>query len=408
MKSVTRGNIKMAVASVRTTKARSFLTVFGIIIGVASVITVLAIGEGIQHQVSKQVEQLGKNLITIRAGQVQTASLNSLVNLAGVNTSAGLLSDKDIKAAQKTPDVNLVVPLSYVPGSVHGDHTVSDGLVLGTSGDLPEAVHQSAEFGAFFSEDDEGTNVAVLGAHIAKQLFNDEVPLGQSFTFRGQTFLVRAIMNEFDSAPFSTEVDFNDAIFIPYTTAKDLTNNQATPFEILVRPNALNETTRVESALRKNLLKLHSDPSDFTVLKQSESLAATNSILNLITHLISGVAAISLLVGGIGIMNIMLVSVTERMHEIGIRKAVGATNRQILSQFVIEATVLSLVGALLGIIVAFIVDAVLHIFTNLTPVISWEAVLLATGVSLAVGIIFGTAPALKAARKDPISALRNE
>src|SRR6185437_6322582 len=146
----------------------------------------------------------------------------------------------------------------------------------------------------------------------------------------------------------------------------------------------------------------------FEVLSGNQNLVASDTILDLLTRLIAGIAAISLLVGGIGIMDVMLVSVTERMHEIGIRKALGATNRQILSQFLIESTVLSLTGGLIGILISLLIDYLLRIFTTLTPEISWQAVVVATVVSFLVGITFGSIPALKAARKDPIDALRND
>ena len=408
MKSVTKGNIKAAVASVRTTKARSLLTMLGIIIGVASVITVVGIGQGVKEQVSKQIGQLGKDLITIRAGHTEAASLDSVLNQTGVSSTGGLLTDNDITTAQHTFGVAAAAPLAVVPGGVTGDHTAPSSVVLGTTSALPSVIGQGEAFGSFFNDTSIDSDGAVLGANAAKQLFDEDVPLGRSLTFRGQTFVVRAIMNQFDTAPFSSEVDFNNAIFIPYQTAKALTNNQTSPYEILVKPNNPSNSSSVETALQTNVAKNHADPNDFTVLKQSQSLLATNSILNLLTRLIAGVAAVSLLVGGIGIMNIMLVSVTERMHEVGIRKAVGATNRQILSQFMIESAVLCLSGGIIGIVLAFIVDVLLRIFTSLAPDISWQVVVLATGVSLLIGLIFGTAPAVKAARKDPISALRNE
>jgi putative ABC transport system permease protein len=408
MKSVTKGNIKAAIASVRTTKGRSFLTMLGIIIGVASVITVVGIGQGVKQQVSKQINQLGKDLITIRAGHTEAASLDSVLNQTGVSSAGGILTDKDVTTAQHTAGVSAAAPLAVVPGSVRGDHTAPSSVVIGTTGMLASVINQNEAYGRFFTADSGDDSSVVLGASAAQQLFDDEVPLGRSLTFRGQTFTVRAIMNEFDTAPFSSEIDFNNAIFIPYQTAKQLTDNHASPYEILVKPVSSDKVASVEAALQRNLRRTHSDPNDFSVLQQSQSRAATNSILDLLTRLIAGVAAVSLLVGGIGIMNVMLVSVTERMHEIGIRKAVGATNRQILSQFMIESTVLSVAGGIIGIILAFIIDIVLHLLTSLAPDITWQIVLLASGVSLLVGIIFGSAPALKAARKDPISALRNE
>jgi putative ABC transport system permease protein len=239
-------------------------------------------------------------------------------------------------------------------------------------------------------------------------MFGEDVPLGQSFSFHGQTFIVRGVMNEFAKAPLSLDVDFNNAIFIPYSTAQAITNNTASIYEILAKPGAADETDAAISNIRETLNKAHGNQQDFSVLKQNQNLAVSDSVLSLLTGLVGGVAAISLLVGGIGIMNVMLVSVTERMHEIGIRKAVGATNRQILNQFIVEATLLSVFGGIIGVAISFIIDGALHALTDLAPVITWQAVIIATGVSLVIGVIFGSAPAFKAARKDPIDALRNE
>jgi ABC-type antimicrobial peptide transport system permease subunit len=234
------------------------------------------------------------------------------------------------------------------------------------------------------------------------------VPLGQGFSFHDQDFVVRGIFKEFKNATLSLDTDFNNAIFIPYSVAQDLTENNASIYEILAVPGNPAKADAVADTITKNLTQSHGNQQDFTVLKQDESLNVTSTILNLLTRLIGGIAAISLLVGGIGIMNVMLVSVTERMHEIGIRKAIGATSRQIMSQFLIEATILSLVGGVIGVILSIVVNFVIRIFTDIQPVVSWQVVVIAAGVSLVVGIIFGTAPALKAARKDPIEALRNE
>jgi putative ABC transport system permease protein len=190
--------------------------------------------------------------------------------------------------------------------------------------------------------------------------------------------------------------------------AERLSRGSAPTYAILVRANSSPQTAEVANSIRRNLGNTHGGQENFAVLTGNQDLTTSQAVLDLMTRLIGGIAAISLLVGGIGIMNVMLVSVTERMHEIGIRKAVGATNRQILSQFMIESGLLSLTGGVIGILLAFLIDLWLRLFTNFKPDISWQLVLLASGVSLLVGIIFGTVPALKAARKDPIQALRSE
>jgi putative ABC transport system permease protein len=251
-------------------------------------------------------------------------------------------------------------------------------------------------------------NVAVLGQKAVNAMFDVDVPLGRSFTFHGEEFIVRGIFSDFRTSSLSQEANYNNAIFIPYQKAQELTNNATPVYEILAKPTNQNQAPRVAKNIQRNLDAAHGGQSSLRVAQSSENQATSDSVLDLLTRLIAGVAAISIIVGGIGIMNVMLVSVAERMHEIGIRKAVGATNRQILSQFMVEATVLSSLGGLIGIVVAVVADIALRFGTDLQPIITWPMVVLATGVSVLMGIVFGSVPALKAARRDPIDALRTQ
>ncbi len=380
----------------------------GVIIGVASVITVVGIGEGIKQQISGQIHHLGHNLITIRPAELHAGGSSANGDtLSGLNVS-GTLGTKDINLVGRTPGVASSAPLTIAGTTVQGDHSYSGGFVIGTTDALPGLLNQSMAYGNFFSDSDDGGNVAVLGQHASEVLFNEDVPLGRSITFHGQQFIVRGIFNQFESTPLGEQVDFDNAVFIPNDVAESLTNNTAPTYEILARPAVGQTTGTVAGRLQKALDQAHGGQSGLSVLSGNQNVAASNGILDLLTRLIAGVAAISLLVGGIGIMNVMLVSVTERMHEIGIRKAVGATNRQIMGQFMIESAVLSLTGGVIGIGVAFLADLIIRAFTDLQPSIGWQIVVLATGVSLLVGIVFGTVPAIKAARKAPIDALRSE
>jgi putative ABC transport system permease protein len=411
MKSITKGHLKAGYDSVRNAKLRSFWTMLGVIIGVTSVITVVAIGEGIKQQISGQIHHFGKDVITIRPAQLHEApdSANRSLNLlAGLNISAPL-SEKDVHTIDSSKGVSSSAPLTIATGSVkavHGEYR--DGFVLGTTADLSNLINQSLAYGVFLTFNDVGTNSAVLGQHAADAMFDEKVPLGRSFTFRGERFIVHGIFNQFNVTPLSQQADFNNAIFIPNDVAERLTKGAAPTYTVIARAESPTQTERVARNIRQALGKAHGSTTSFEVLTGNENLAASNTILDLLTRLIAGIAAISLLVGGIGIMNVMLVSVAERMHEIGIRKAVGATNRQILGQFMIESTVLSVAGGLIGIGLAYLIDFGLRVGTNLKPVISWKVVALASGVSLLVGIVFGTIPAIKAARKDPIDALRSE
>lgn len=409
--SVVYGHLKSGVNAMRSTKLRSFWTMLGVIIGVASVITVVAIGTGIKQQVYGQIHHFGKNLITVRPAQLQVSDgvgASGLGLISGLSTTASL-TNKDVNAVTHVHGVAASAPLTALNGNISGENgRYKSGFVIGTTSDLPSLLNQSMAYGGFLTADDVGANAAVLGQHAAESLFNEDVPLGRSFTFHGQSFIVRGIFNQFSAAPLSQGLDFNNAVFIPNDVAEDLSNQTAATYEILVRPGNAKQTEAVAGAIRHALSRTHAGQNGFVVLSGNQNLTASDSILGLLTKLVAGVAAISLFVSGIGIMNVMLVSVSERKHEIGIRKAVGATNRQILSQFLVESGALSLWGGIIGIALAFLIDLMLRLFTDLRPVISWQVVVLATGVSLLVGIVFGTVPAFKAARKDPIEALRSE
>ncbi len=409
------GNIKMAIASLRAAKLRSFLTMLGVIIGVVSVVTVIGIGEGIKQQVSNEINQLGQDLITIRPGDVAQrdggATAANGLNLLYGGPAAGSLATKDIGIVQKTPAVGQVAPLALVNGTmkIDGKAVASPPLVLATTNTLGELLRDPIEYGEFIQEDlSDQPNAAIIGHNVADKLYGVRAPLGSSFEYLGQTFFVRGVMKRFDAAPLSLATDYNNVIFIPYQTAQSLTDNNTQLYQILAKPTRPEQLDQAVSGISRQLATSAGGQERFSVLSQEQSLEVTNNILSLLTTLIAGIAAISLLVGGIGIMDVMLVSVAERMHEIGLRKALGASNRQIMLQFMTEAGVLSLFGGLIGVLLALAINFILRVTTSLTPVITWQAIVLPVSVSLVVGIIFGTAPAVKAARKDPIDALRNQ
>lgn len=411
MSTMTRGNVKMALASVRSTKWRSMLTMLGVIIGIVSVVMVVGIGEGVKQEVAKEINQFGEDLITVRPGNLTKNNGKMIANtdlLFGLNSISGL-TEQDLDTIRWSDNVRLAAPLSVVPGAVKAENRqLENSLVLATSAELPEAINREVRYGEFFDSKEDTSNVAVIGRHVAQTLFDDNVPLGQTFIFRGQTFTVRGMFDEFKSTPLSPVSNFNNAIFIPYKLAEKLTGNSTQMYSILAKPKTSALLDPAINSIEYRMLKAHGNEKDFSVLNQEASLESSSNVLSLMTTMIAAVAAISLLVGGVGIMNIMLASVTERMHEIGVRKAIGATNRQILNQFVMEAAVLSLVGGIIGVALSLVGVYGLRIYTDLKPVISWEAILIATGVSLAIGIIFGAVPAIKAASKDPIEALRHE
>jgi ABC-type antimicrobial peptide transport system permease subunit len=412
MTSLTSTNIRMAIESLRSSKMRSLLTMLGIIIGVVSVVTAVSLGQGVKQELAGQISQSGKDLVTIRPGRIIKRDARGKISgynyLAALGTSS--LSDQDYHAIKKSSGVRTAVPFTVINGTAQTDEGVKldTTTIIGTTDGLPEVLNQKIEFGEFFGPGEANRNVAVIGKRVAEQLFKENVPTGRLFSLRGHEFTVRGVFDEFPPNALSTSPDFNAAIFIPYNVARSISGGSAQTYQILAKPAKGSKLPAVINDINANLLKNHDGQADFTVLSPSDNLAVTSSLLNVITGFVAGIAAISLIVGGVGIMNIMLVSVTERTREIGIRKSIGATNRQIMGQFLIEAIVLSFVGGIIGLLLSLATNFLLRIFTDLRPVITLPVMILTTVVSIAVGIIFGITPAVKAARKDPIIALRYE
>jgi putative ABC transport system permease protein len=408
---LTSGTFKTAIASLREARWRSILTMMGIIIGVTSVVTIVSLGEGLKQQISGQVNQLGSNVISIRSGKLvdrgQGGSIDGVNLLAFLNTTT--LTNDDVAALEKLKSVDAVVPINFVTSSAKGSSASSDNLfVVGTNYQMADVLHRKVEYGSFFDQDSSDRNVAVIGANVAHNLFGQLNPVGQTIHIGGSDFIVHGVLEQTYGGLISVaETDFNSAVFIPQMSALDLTSKKTDILQILVKSKNGDLDQTVKDA-HTTLLKAHKNQEDFTVLKQKELLSIAGNTIGSVTKFISAIAAVSLLVGGISIMDIMWVSVSERAREIGIRKAIGATNRQILNQFLVEGSLLCVFGGIIGIIVSLIINGLLRLYTSLHPAITIPIMILAVAISMGVGIIFSVAPALKAARKNPIDALRGE
>ncbi len=398
---------RLAMNSVRSRRVRSMMTLIGIIIGVVSVITIFSMGEGVKRQVLGEAERLGGDVLTIKPGN-STISGSPISSLGGGVPAGGSLSEQDIETIKKVDGVSQVVPLAAISGLASLDNRSFDkAIIVGTSPTMPQLANVKIEFGQFFGDDESTKQVVVIGPRVAEKIFDEPIPIGKSLKIRDQDFIVRGVLERSQAGLLGTEVDFNNTVLMPYETAKILSSDSKNIYEILVKTSDRNNVNQVSEKLNSDLKQTRGGQQDFAVIKPGDSLLVANSVVRLVTNLVGALAIISMLIGGVSIMNIMLVSVTERTHEIGIRKAVGATNKQIRTQFMMEAVVLSLWGAFLGLICAGLVNLVIRILTNFQPVITWQPVLASLVFSVTLGIIFGTAPAIKASLKDPIEALRS-
>jgi ABC-type antimicrobial peptide transport system permease subunit len=384
--------------------------VLGIVVGVAAITTVLSLGEGAKATIRDQVKQLGDNLLTIRSGK---GTRDAQGNLIDYNFWAALgsttISEYDLKTIQNTPGVKAASPIMAITGSVRmdpSDDPLKNTTIIATNTNFDKVAGLKVHSGDFLDPNAD-RNTVILGSDLAIQMLGSDTAIGHTVYLRGEPFTVIGILSHHDAPTNLSDLyDYNRTAFVPMDAGKAFNQGVAQIQQINLRVDSAKDIKAVSSKVTSELLTNHDKEDDFVVLRPEETLTLTNNILRIATQFSGAIASISLLVGGIGIMNIMLVSVTERTREIGIRKAVGATNAQILRQFLIESLVMSVVGGLIGIALAYgcawIVGNIFHI----TPLITWPIFGIAMLVALGVGVVFGITPALKAARKDPIEALR--
>lgn len=393
--------IKLAFNALRTNKVRSLLTMLGIIIGVASVILLVSIGTGLQNYVTEQFASLGSNTIMVMAGSVDVSQ-----GPRGAMMSTSKFELSDVSDLERGSDsIKQVSPMVQGFGTFSYEGNTSSTEVWGTWENYFDIAKFEPEFGRIITQNDvERTRrVIVLGHKPAVDLFGEEVnPVGKNLSLNDIQFEIVGVMKSKGGGGAMGSAD--DFTAIPLTTAMRQFDRDR-PFMMFVEAKDPSSVTQAKEDTEK-ILRRRLKEDEFTVVESTQLLETITQFLNVITAALGGIAGISLLVGGIGIMNIMLVSVTERTREIGLRKAVGATSQDILMQFLIESVILSLFGGAIGITLGALGSYGINQFVN-TSVTSWS-VMLAFGFSATIGIIFGVAPAVRAARLDPIEALRYE
>lgn len=395
--------LKIALEGISTNKVRSLLTALGVIIGVATVILLISIGEGVKYDVTSQIEGLGSNLLIVVPGSQGkiTAGKRFSGTWGGVNK---LKFEYSEIIKKKLPEVG-VSPLLANNAMVKYKNNSSLTQITGITPKFQEVRNHYVESGRFINNRQIETKkrVCVLGKTVVKNLFQGANPIGKFIKIKGVKFLVIGVMR---AKGYLMQIDFDDQIFVPLTTAQNLFGNDNISMIYIQTPSSQKVET-ISKEVRRILLK-HLEEDDFVIHSQEELLSAFQSILSILTIMLGSIAGISLLVGGIGIMNIMLVSVTERIKEIGLRKAIGATEEDILMQFLLESITLSIIGGTVGIMLGSLGSVALSNYSDLHPKITIWAIILAFGVSTLVGVFFGVYPASKAANQDAIVALRYE
>lgn len=387
---------KMALRSLRANFFRSVLTLLGIVIGVASVIAMLAIGDGAKAVVVERISAMGSNLLLVRPGAA---------NQRGFSGTATLVVD-DVKAIDELPNILAAIPEQSSSATLRFGTSDTSTSITGTSAKFPLARQWPVAQGTFFSEDDETSYaaVAVLGKTTATSLFADQNPIGEFVLVNNLLFQIVGVMSEKGASPMGSDQD--DIVFVPYSTSSLRLSGQRYLRNVTVAVEDVSQIDATQEAVDKLLLERHGKV-DYQIRNMASIMEAMEQTQNTLTILLGSIAAISLLVGGIGVMNIMLVSVTERTREIGIRMATGARESNIMQQFLIEAVVVSAIGGAIGVIGGLATAAVLDAFG--TPIkYSLTPVVLAFGCAFMTGLLFGYLPAKKAAQLDPVVALSAE
>lgn len=406
----------MSFSGLTTHKSRSALTILGIVIGITAIIVVMALGQSAQDLIVGQVQGLGPNNVFVLPGKQPK----------GISSAGGsLLNDsiknkdyEDLKKVENVPDAVSVVPIVFTSADIsYESESYSGSMILGSTPDITKLYNLEVSAGYFFSDDDANNraDVVVLGKKIVDKLFGASSPLGQNVKIKNKNYRVIGVLEQKGQSPF---INFDEAGLMPFSTVQEDVMGIKYIQRLVIEARSTDTITNVvkdtTTLLRDNHKIDNPDNDDFYIQTQADLVNTIGVITNVLTMFLGAVAAISLVVGGIGIMNIMFVSVTERTREIGLRKALGATNRNILVQFLTEAVLLTSTGGIVGIILGatftYLTVIVLNVFAGINFTFSFPifGAFLGILVSSSVGFFFGIFPARQASRKSPIEALRYE
>ncbi len=399
-------HLRTAQESLRHTRMRTLLTVSGVAIGVASITAILALGSGIANIVNSQVEALGDHLAVVRP-VTKDSNLIELGNPTPPTTfTTSPLEERDVETISLLKDVELATPLMTLSGAVKSkDEQPSNASILATTPGFEKTTNLPMLAGQFI---DTKTNekAAVLGVQLSLELFGYEDSTGKNFTIRGQEFTVVGVVERQNNPINFNNIDIDRTAIIGFDSGKLFNGGVAQVQQINVLAKDGTNMKNLQSTINDRIARNHSGEDDTAVLVGTEIAEPTSKLFTLIRGSMAAIAGISLVVGGIGIMNIMLVSVAERTREIGLRKAVGASNASIVTQFMIESLIIGLIGGVLGYVSGYALAFFISLLLPYDPVLSWQIAAIAAALAAGTGTLFGIYPAIRASRKNPIESLR--
>ena len=402
-----RTHLSIALDSLHRNRARTFLSALGIAIGVASIVLIMSLTGGIGSLISASSDKNNANLILVRPSTGKELAENLIDELTANNQYAkSSLTLDDTTSIAKLGNIEAVAPIaSNISAVTIGDKSYQSINVVATNADLIKTAKLALKNGQFFEESGTHNNAAVIGHDLATKLFGTTDILARTFQYGDQKFIIVGVLEKTDSPINYNGVDFDNSILIDINFASSFESSIQIQ-QINVRTTTTDSTESVAEEIKTKLTNSKKGDTTFHVLTGSSNFQPAGSLLSIISSMLTLVASISLIVGGVGIMNIMLVSVSERTREIGIRKAVGASSGNILLQFLFESIILSFIGGIMGIALGYATAFAISLITPFAPHISWSILGITCLTSLIVGVIFGVYPAAKAATKEPITSLK--
>ena len=403
-----RTHYRLAKSSIKENRTRSFLTCLGIAIGVASIILILSLMGSISNLVKDQTKEIGADLIVVRPSSTKDTVTNIVEELTSANSfQQSSLTSSDVSAIKSVAGVTAAAPIAISTNTVDSEKNTFDSVpILGTNSDFIKIEPLALRYGSFLT-DAKNSKSVVLGHTLSLALFNTiNSTVGKTVNIMGEKFMVIGVLDEIDKSINFDNVDFDNALIMDIDTLDKATGSTQIQ-QINIKAANTDSLASISEDIKSTLETHKQGDKNFSVTYGDQITHPASNLFTIVSGMLALVAAISLVVGGIGVMNIMLVSVAERNHEIGIRKAVGASSRNILMQFLFEALILSILGGIFGLVLGYVLAFLLSVITPFAPYVSWEILAITLLTTLVVGIIFGIYPAIKAASKNPIDSLKH-